>query len=80
MDEEAYLYFDNSFENDIVKYLSKFVSMKKTQRQQVEEGSEINTDWNNNIIGGNGESKERQNVWNTTKQRNNIDVAENDVG
>ncbi|XP_025886280.1 two-component response regulator ARR1-like [Solanum lycopersicum] len=80
LNEGAYLYFENSFEKDIVKYLSKFVSRKKTQRQQVEEGSEINIYQNNNIIGDNGESEERQNVSNTTNQRNNIDEAGNDVG
>ncbi|KAK4721742.1 hypothetical protein R3W88_011975 [Solanum pinnatisectum] len=35
---------------------------------------------NNNIIGDNGESGERQNVSNTTEQRNTIDEARNDVG
>lgn len=88
LDKGASLYFENSFEKDIVKYLSQFVSRKKTQTQQVEEGSEINRDQimnvvdirNNNIIGDHGESGERQNVSNTTEQRNNIDEAGNDVG
>lgn len=54
----------------------------------MEEGSEIKRDQimnvvdirNNNIIGDSGESEEKQNVSNITKQRNNIDEVGNDVG